>query len=106
MRPALPTAPCKIRVAVLAAALALFIAAKWWERRRFFAVLRMARITAAELNDLIVNGHNPVIADVRAAADRLADPRRVPGAIALDPGDLDAGLAALSPDQEIILYCT
>ncbi len=93
-------------VVAVGAALAMFIAVKWRERRRFFAELRMARITADALNELIRDGHNPVIADVRAAADRDADPRRIPGAIALDPHMLDAGLAGLSPEQEIVLYCT
>ena len=34
---------------VLAAALALFVAGKWWQRHRFLASIRMARITPAEL---------------------------------------------------------
>jgi membrane protein DedA with SNARE-associated domain len=93
-------------VAVLAAILVLFVAAKWWERQRFFAELRMARITPADLYHLMTAGRNPIVADVRAAADRRADPRRVPGAVALDPADPDAGLKGLPPDQDIILYCT
>jgi len=40
----------------------------------------------------------------RAAAQR--DPRRIPGAISLVIEELDAQVAQLPPDREIILYCT
>ena len=38
---------------LLAVALALFIGHKWYERRRFFKVLRMARISVDELYRLM-----------------------------------------------------
>ena len=93
-------------LAVIGAALALFIAFKWWERRRFFAALRMARISVEDLYRLIEGGHEPVVVDVRSAQERRADPRRIRGAIAADLDNLDAELAALPPDRDIILYCT
>jgi rhodanese-related sulfurtransferase len=55
---------------------------------------------------LIQAGTAPVVLDVRSASARDMDPRRIPGAIATDIEDLDAQLAALPPDREIILYCT
>lgn len=93
-------------LAVIGAALALFMAFKWWERRRFFAALRMARISVEDLYRLIEGGHAPVVVDVRSVQERRADPRRIPGAIAADLDNLDAELAALPPDRDIILYCT
>lgn len=91
---------------LIGAALALFIAVKWWERRRFFAVLRMARIPVEELHRLMQEGHAPLVVDVRSAQERTVDPRRIPGAIAVDFANLDAHLAELPPDRDIILYCT
>src|SRR5206468_2586452 len=41
----------------------LFMALKYWERRRFYETLRMARITVDELRELINLGHEPVILD-------------------------------------------
>jgi membrane protein DedA with SNARE-associated domain len=93
-------------LAVIGAALALFIALKWWERRRFFAALRMARISVEDLYRLIEGGHGPLVVDVRSAQERRADPRRIRGAIAADLDSLDAELAALPPDRDIIVYCT
>lgn len=87
-------------------ALGLFIAAKWWQRRRFFEALRMARISVDDLYGLMQRGLRPLVVDVRSAQARLADPRRIPGALAADIDNLDIELAELAPDRELILYCT
>jgi rhodanese-related sulfurtransferase len=50
-----------------------------------------------------------MIFDVRTDGGRQADPRRIPGAMVLDaedPDGLDARLAAVPRDRDIILYCT
>lgn len=91
---------------VLGAALALFIAFKWWQRWRFFKVLRMARISVEDLYALMQGGHNPVVVDVRSAGARSLDPRGIPGALAVDIDRFDDVLSQLPPDRDIILYCT
>jgi membrane protein DedA with SNARE-associated domain len=91
---------------LIAAVFVIFIAYKWWERQRFYKALRMARISVKELNDLIAQGHAPVVVDVRSASAREIDPRRVPGSVVVDIADLDARLGDLPPDRDIILYCT
>ena len=91
---------------LLGIALALFIAFKWRERRRFFKVLRMARISVADLYKMMEEGQSPVVVDVRSASAREIDPRRVPGSIPVDIRNLDAHLAQLPPDCDIIVYCT
>jgi membrane protein DedA with SNARE-associated domain len=91
---------------VLGCALALFIAIKWWERRRFFMQLRMARISVDDLYRMMQDGHTPVVVDVRSTSAREIDPRRVPGSISVDIANLDAHVAQLPPDRDIIVYCT
>lgn len=93
-------------LALLLGALALFVAFKWWERRRFFKALRMARVSVDTLNKMMQDGHQPVVVDVRSSSAREIDPRRVPGAIAVNLENLDAHLGELPPDRDIILYCT
>src|SRR3984957_10065882 len=61
--------------------LALYIAYKWWERNRFFRMLRMARINVAELYELIQAGASPAIVDVRSVTARALEPRWSPGAV-------------------------
>ncbi|MDB5808365.1 MAG: hypothetical protein JWN94_487 [Betaproteobacteria bacterium] len=90
----------------LGCALVLFVGIKYYERRRFFKALRMARISVDDLYGLIEAGASPVIADVRSSSAREMDPRRVPGAIPIDVHNLDAQLSKLPPDSDIIVYCT
>jgi membrane protein DedA with SNARE-associated domain len=92
--------------AVLGIALAAFIAFKWWQRRAFYKVLRMARISVDDLQKLMDEGLNPLVFDVRTVKGRLVDPRRIRGAAVLDVENLDAELRDMPRDREIILYCT
>jgi len=92
-------------IIMLGMALAAFIAIKWWDRKRFFKALRMARLPVPELRRMIDAGHNPLVVDVRSASARSLDPRRIPGAVAVDIEKIDEHLAGLPPDRDIILYC-
>jgi membrane protein DedA with SNARE-associated domain/rhodanese-related sulfurtransferase len=91
--------------ALIVAALALYIAFKWWERRRFYHALRLARITVEELRGLNERGKRPVVVDVRSSVARKADARLIPGALAIDPAEIDSRLHDLPKDREIIFYC-
>jgi membrane protein DedA with SNARE-associated domain len=91
---------------LVGAGLALFIAFKWWQRRRFYKVLRMARISVEDLRRLMDEGENPIVLDVRTDRGRSLDPRRIPGAEVLDVYNIDPALQKLPRDREIILYCT
>jgi len=91
---------------LLAGGLALYVLFKWRQRRRFYRFLRIARIRPRDLRGLMDAGERPVVVDVRSRAARSRDPRRIPGALAIDLEDLDAHLALLPRDREIVLYCT
>ena len=86
-------------------ALAVYIAFKWWDRMRFFKALRMARLPVPELRRMMDEGHDPLVVDVRSASARSLDPRRIPGAVAVDIEKIDEHLSGLPPDRDIILYC-
>jgi hypothetical protein len=87
-------------------ALLVFIAAKYWQRRRFYRALRLARITPEALYRLMNEGRDPLVLDVRTGVARRADPRRIPGARVLEYSEIEEKLADLPHDREIILYCT
>jgi len=93
-------------IVLLAVGLVLFVAWKFSQRRRFYRVLRMARISPEELHGLIDRGEAPVVVDARSPAARRADPRRIPGARPLELSQIESALAGLPRDREIILYCT
>jgi membrane protein DedA with SNARE-associated domain/rhodanese-related sulfurtransferase len=83
------------------AALALFIAGKWWQRQRLIRELRMARITVPELERMLDDGETPVIIDVRPADHRAAD-GTIPGAIAWA---FEGEAPDVERDVEVVVYC-
>jgi membrane protein DedA with SNARE-associated domain/rhodanese-related sulfurtransferase len=93
-------------VVLLVALLAAYVAYKWYRRRQFLAALRMARISAAQLFQLIQAGAEPVIVDVRSATAHALDPRTVPGARRITLSDAEQHLQHLPRDRDIVLYCT
>jgi membrane protein DedA with SNARE-associated domain/rhodanese-related sulfurtransferase len=95
-----------IAVVVIVALLAAYIAYKWWERHRFYNMLRMARISVDDLYRLIEGGERPVIVDVRSHIARSLQPRRIPGALLVPLDAVEEHVKDLPRDRDIILYCT
>jgi membrane protein DedA with SNARE-associated domain/rhodanese-related sulfurtransferase len=85
---------------VIAGALVLFVAWKWWQRYRFLASIRMARITPWELDALLRRGSPAAVVDVRTP-ERRAQTGWIPGSIALG----DVAELELDHEEEIVLYC-
>src|SRR5258706_3062308 len=95
-----------LAVAALVAICVAYLAYKWWERHRFFTMLRMARINVDELYRLMDAGAIPVIVDVRSHTARALEPRRIPGARHVPLGAVGQHVKDLPRDRDIILYCT
>jgi membrane protein DedA with SNARE-associated domain len=93
-------------LAVLGGTFLVFLGIKWYQRRRFFKQLRMARIPVQDLRSLMEGGSDPLVIDVRSAGARAQDPWRIPRAVVLDPDDLERQIPLLSTEREIVLYCT
>jgi membrane protein DedA with SNARE-associated domain len=93
-------------VAVLAGALAVYLLWKYVQRQRFIRKLSIARITPEELRRRIDSGEEVTVVDLRGSLEFEDDGAGVPGAIHLDPEDLDARLAEIPRDREVVLYCT
>jgi membrane protein DedA with SNARE-associated domain/rhodanese-related sulfurtransferase len=90
----------------IGALLAAYIGYKWWERRRFYSVLRMARINVEELYRLMGAGQAPLIVDVRSPTALTVDPRRIPGALHVPLLEVEQHLRDFPRDREIVSYCT
>jgi membrane protein DedA with SNARE-associated domain/rhodanese-related sulfurtransferase len=87
------------------AALALYIAFKWWERQRFYRMLRIARVTVDELREHMRRDSPPLVVDVRSASSRGVDPRFIPGALAMEVDEIERRLAELPRDRDLVFYC-
>jgi membrane protein DedA with SNARE-associated domain/rhodanese-related sulfurtransferase len=91
-------------ILMIVAGLGLYLLLKWWRRRLFIRQLRMDRITVSELRQLIDDGQERVILDVRPQHVRVQD-GIIPGAISAHPSDIDPIIGSYSRDAEIIVYC-
>ena len=90
---------------VIVAVLVLYIAYKYWERRRLLRELRMAKITVDELDKMLNAGEAPFILDVRSSLELEQNPAMIRGAVHLALSDLDKRRQEFPHDREIIIYC-
>ena len=93
-------------VALVIAALAIYIGVKLVERYLLIRFLRSVRISVEELKEILRREVRPLILDARSALARRVDPRVIPGAIAVDIDNPAVALPALADDREIVVYCT
>jgi rhodanese-related sulfurtransferase len=75
-------------------------ARRWW-RNRF-------RVLPAQVIGFMEAGLNPLLVDTRSTTDYETSPLTLPGAIRLEPAEVEAGRIALDvdPKQLIVTYCT
>jgi len=76
---------------------------KYFQRRRFFKKLNIARISAAELHRMLDAGEEVVVIDVRGmtAADGP-----IPGALRIPLSDLAKRQHEVPRDRDVVLFCT
>jgi rhodanese-related sulfurtransferase len=85
---------------------ALYVGYKYWQRWRLLRELRTARITVAELRQMLDAGKNPLIFDLRSSAAVEQDPVLIQGAIHLNLDDIEKRLNDFPRDRDIIVYCS
>jgi len=95
-----------LAVTVIVGLLLAYIAYKWWERKRFYSVLRMAQINVDELYKMMNGGLAPLVVDVRSPTAVTLEPRRIPGALHVPLHSVREHLKDLPRDREIVAYCT
>ena len=65
-----------------------------------------ARISVEELKQRIARHESLIILDLRHPLDVLAAPQLISGAIPVKADEIDAHLANIPRDAEVVLYCT
>jgi membrane protein DedA with SNARE-associated domain len=91
---------------LLAALLAGYAAIKLTQRWLFLRMLRSVRVGVPELVTMLGGGAPPVVVDVRSDAVRRLDPRRIPGAVAINIEDVASALPGIPPDRDVVVYCS
>lgn len=92
-------------LALLVVLLALYVAYRWWDRRRFIRSLDAGRISVDELSRMMGAGEKPIVLDVRSRVHREIDGRRIPGAVHVDLDALEATLEGIPRDRDVVVYC-
>ena len=90
---------------MLAVCLGGYLLYKYLYRQKLLRELRVARISPAELKQLMDNGHQSVIVDLRDILDHVADPYTIPGALRISPEALEQRHQEIPRDREVILFC-
>jgi len=93
-------------VGLVLAGLALYVLAKWVNRRRFLRKIRIARMRPEELKQRLDAGEEIVIVDLRSSLDFEAEPETIPGALRVAGEDLVNQHQRIPRDRDIILFCT
>ncbi|HUJ01289.1 MAG TPA: VTT domain-containing protein, partial [Usitatibacter sp.] len=89
-----------------AAILAVYLAAKFLERRRLQRVYDLVRIAPPDLARLLRHDREVVILDARSQVARASDPRALPNSLVLDdPRSIDA-LPAELRTKTVVTFCT
>lgn len=89
---------------LVAAALAAWIATKWWQRFLFIRQLRMDRVTVDELKSMLDTDEVGMILDVRSPMSQAAS-GRIPRARPIDMERIAEGLRGIEVDGEVVVYC-
>lgn len=93
-------------VVLLVGALAGYLGRKYIQRQRFMRDLRIARITPADLKRKLDAGEDIVVVDLRSSIEFEADEAKLPGALRMDPKEIELRHQEIPRDREIVLYCT
>lgn len=88
---------------LVAAALALWVLSKWWQRYRFNRQLRMDRMSPADLSALLESGERPLIVDARSALGQADG--RIPGAVPFVVDPWPDALGQHPKDALVVVYC-
>jgi membrane protein DedA with SNARE-associated domain/rhodanese-related sulfurtransferase len=86
--------------------LGAYIGYKWWDRRRFFSALHMARISVDELYAQMQSEPKPIVVDVRSLTAQELHSRRIPGALHVPVQEVASHIGSLPRDRDIVFYCT
>lgn len=93
-------------VALVVGLVLLYIAYKYYQRRRLLKELRMARISVDELYHKLETGETPFILDLRSKAEFERDPSFIRGARHVSVDELKAWQQEVPRDREIVVYCS
>jgi len=86
--------------------LAGYLVWKYLQRRRFLSQLSIARITPEKVMQKLAAGENMFIVDLRHKLELQADTTGLPGAVQIEPDEIEQRHREIPRDRDVVLYCT
>ena len=93
----------RVGLAAIACAFALYLIFKFVQRQTLLRRLRMARVSAGELNAMLKDEAPPLVIDVRSADSRKSG--IIPGSLGIEARGPEEDLRSLPVSKEVIIYC-
>jgi len=95
----------KTAATIIVVGLASYVLYKYWHRQKLLKELRIARISPTELKQLMDDGQQSVVVDLRGTLDHVADPYTIPGALRISAEELEQRHHDIPRDRDVILFC-
>jgi len=96
----------RISFVIVVALLACWLLYKWIERCRFHLLLEKSRISTPELKEMLDQGQEVIIVDLRSDLRYDADGAKIPGAIHIPPREFEARYEEIPAGRPVVMYCT
>jgi rhodanese-related sulfurtransferase len=93
-------------IVIAVGAVVIYLGIKVTRRQLFLRQLRIARITAEQLEAELRAGEPVFIADLRHDLDVQAQPTMIRGAVRIAPAALEKGEVKIPRDRDVVLYCS
>jgi membrane protein DedA with SNARE-associated domain/rhodanese-related sulfurtransferase len=90
---------------IFGAGITVYIMYKYIHRQLLLRELRIARITAEEVKQMMDNGHELLVVDLRGALDHEADPYTIRGALRMTAEELEQRHHEIPRHKDVILFC-
>src|SRR5215831_6689733 len=95
----------KTAIVIISVSLSGYLLYKYWHRQKLLKELRVARISPTELKQLMDDGQQSVVVDLRGTLDHVADPYTIPGALRISAEELEQRHHDIPRDRDVILFC-
>lgn len=93
-------------VSFAASVLGVYLVVKLVQRERFRHRLRVARVAPEQVKQLLDDGQDVLIVDLRHQKEVAATGATLPGALHISPDQLEARHEEISRKNDIVLFCT
>ena len=91
---------------IIGSPLVAWIFWKLWQRERAMRLYRITRLPAMDLKALLDEGKPMHIIDLRSPGAIQRSGRKLPGAVAVKPEEVDVHLRNLPPGAHLVFYCS